>query len=90
MLPSIANAQMGIPTVTNVQILGSLKLGDTYRSNAHLTVAVSFSEMVTVTGIPQLAITIGTQQRQAGYFTGSGSTTLSFGYTLQYSDVDTD
>ena len=64
--------------------------GDTYNSFNTITATVSFSEAVTVTGTPQLALTIGTQTRQADYLSGSGTSSLSFSYDVQYSDVDAD
>ncbi len=70
-------------------------IGDTYSSSLWeddfpISVSVSFSEAVTVTGAPQLALTIGTQTRQADYQSGSGASSLRFGYQVQSSDVDAD
>ena len=88
---------MGAPTVSNVQITSNPNPngspGNTYSSVAgysYISVSVSFSEMVAVTGTPRLALTIGTQTRQADYQGGDGTSSLSFSYRVQSSDVDTD
>ena len=80
------------PTVSGVAITSTPNIGDTYNSNPFwpISVEVSFSEAVTVTGAPQLALTIGAQTRQADYASGSGASTLRFNYSVQFSDVDAD
>ena len=86
-----AGAQTGAPTVSGVQITSSPFRGDTYGSSDFpISITVSFSESVTVVGTPQLALDIGGQTRQADYASGSGASSLSFSYTVQPTDVDTD
>src|SRR5439155_864421 len=65
------------PTVNGVSSTtanGSYGVGDT------VSVAVSFSEPVNVSGTPQLALNSG---GTANYSSGSGTSTLTFTYTVQ-------
>ena len=50
----------------------------------------TFSESVTVTGTPQVALTIGAATRMAGYSSGSPGTQLVFQYTVTTTDEDPD
>lgn len=75
-----------IATVTNVS---SLNVDGTYSPGFALTVLVAFSEPVTVTGSPQIALALGST-RQAIYSSGSGSNTLYFTYTIQPEDTTSD
>ena len=88
--PLVVVAQTVAPTVSGVAITSSPSGGDTYSSSERITATVFFSEAVTVTGAPQLALTIGAQTRQADYSSGNGTSSLSFSYDVQYSDVDAD
>ena len=49
---------------------------------------VTFSEAVTVTGTPQIDLTIGSTVRQADYESGSTTTQLLFQYEVQVADED--
>jgi hypothetical protein len=51
---------------------------------------VVFSEAVAVTGTPRLVLTIGSTTRYATYLSGTGTSTLTFRYTVQAGDLDTD
>ena len=55
-----------------------------------MSIAVAFGEVVAVTGIPQLPLAIGTRTRQAAYSRGSGTSSLSFNYNVQATDVYAD
>ena len=55
-----------------------------------LTFTVNFSETVTVVGTPHIALTIGTTTQYATYHSGSGTSSLTFQYTIQPGDVDSD
>ena len=55
-----------------------------------VTVTVPFSEVVTVTGTPQLSLKIGTTVVQANYASGSNSKILSFKYTILAGQTDID
>jgi hypothetical protein len=74
------------PTITSV----SGPAAGTYIVGQHLDFTVVFSEAVAVTGTPRLVLTIGSTTRYATYLSGSGSNMLTFRYTVQVGDLDTD
>ncbi len=55
-----------------------------------ISVQVNFSEAVTVTGTPQLTLETGTTDEVVNYASGSGTSTLTFTYTVQAGDVSAD
>ena len=55
-----------------------------------IEVLIQFSENVWVTGNPQIALTIGSETRQAAYHGKSGGERLYFHYEVQAGDLDTD
>lgn len=76
-----------VPLVTNVTSTaanGSYKIGDS------IPVQVTFSTPVTVTGTPSLLLETGAVDRMAVYAGGSGTSTLSFSYTVQAGDSSAD
>ncbi len=77
------------PVVTGVS-LGSPVTGDVFERGDTIEARVSFGRWVTVTGTPQLALTIGTATRQASYASGSGSGSLAFRYVVASGDADAD
>ena len=68
------------PTVTNVT---STKADGAYPAGTLIPVTVTFSENVTVTGTPTLALNSG---GTASYSSGSGGSTLTFNYTVGAGD----
>ena len=56
-----------------------------YKAGQTIHVQVNFSEPVTVTGTPQLALNT-TPAESAAYASGSGTSTLAFDYTVQAGD----
>ena len=70
-------------SVTGVAVSSTPESGDTYGLGERIEVQVTFDRAVTVTGAPQLAVTVGAATRQASYAAGSGTTTLSFAYRVQ-------
>ncbi|HEY7154537.1 MAG TPA: Ig-like domain-containing protein, partial [Gemmataceae bacterium] len=64
------------PTVTNVS---SSTANGTYGVGAVISIQVTFSSVVNVTGTPQLALNSG---GTASYSSGSGTSTLTFSYTV--------
>lgn len=62
----------------------------TYVSAQELDISIEFDKPVNVTGAPYIELTIGTQTRQAAYFSGTGTNTILFRYTTIPGDVDTD
>ena len=62
----------------------------TYKSDNILTFVLSHPIELTVTGTPQLELTIGADTRVAQYATGSGTKFLVFTYTILAADDDSD
>ena len=83
-----ANKQIVIdttnPFVSNVT---SPVANGPYGFGALIPVALTFSKKVTVTGIPQLALNSGAT---VNYTSGSGTTTLTFNYTVALDDFALD
>ncbi len=75
-----------VPTVTSV----SVPPNGTYKIEDNIDFTVNFSEAVTVTGTPRLAITIGSTMVYADYVSGSGTSALVFQYTIKTGDQDSD
>ncbi len=62
----------------------------TYKIGDGLNFSVTYDHPVTVTGTPRLAATIGSGAVFADYVSGSGTTSLTFQYTVASGDEDTD
>ena len=77
------------PRVSNIHFPYSPARGDTYELGETIEVDVEFDRAVTVTGNPQLALTIGAETRHAEMFV-SGSDSLYFNYIVQEADRDGD
>ena len=77
------------PGVKRVALISSPAGGDTYGLGETVEVVVDFDRAVTATGGPQVALTIGTRTRHAT-FSGWGSHSLYFSYTVQEEDRDED
>src|SRR5207244_3818571 len=74
-----------VSNVTSTAANGTYKIGDT------IPVTVQFSEAVTVTGTPQLTLaTAGGVNEAVNYTSGSGTTTLTFNYTVQTGNTSAD
>ena len=80
------------PTVSSVAFTSTPASGqnNSYKLNDTLDVAVTFSEAVTVSGMPQMGLTIGSAVRQADYESGSTTPRLLFQYTVVVGDEDAD
>ncbi|MGE7485125.1 beta strand repeat-containing protein, partial [Pedobacter suwonensis] len=74
------------PTVTSV----SVPANTTYGIGQAMSFTVNFSGNVTVTGTPQLDITLGAASKSANYVSGSGTSSLTFSYTVASGDLDAD
>lgn len=75
------------PTVVSVNSItadGTYKLGDA------IYVQVNFSENVNITGSPQINLETGAVDRVASYWSGTGTSTLVFRYTVQEGDSSAD
>ena len=87
----------GTATVGEVSINSTPASGDTYRADETIHVRVRFDEAVVVTGRPQLAVTVGSQERLArrsNCHRGGGPSgtcrRLGFRYVVVASDRDSD
>jgi hypothetical protein len=77
------------PTITSV----TGPAAGTYIVGQHLDFTVQFDEAVVVNtagGTPRLVLTIGSTTRYATYLSGTGTSTLTFRYTVQSGDLDSD
>ena len=63
---------------------------DGYQTGDVIHLIVTFDNAVHVRGSPMLALVIGEETRRAVYTSGSGTTELSFHYTVQSGDLDKD
>ena len=63
---------------------------DGYQTGDVIRVIVTFDNPVHVRGSPVVALVIGEATRRAVYVSGSGSTELTFHYTVQSGDLDAD
>ena len=78
------------PTITGVT---SSTENGTYKVGNQISIQVNFSEVVTVNtagGAPQLTLETGTTDRAIDYSSGSGTTTLTFIYTVITGDTSAD
>lgn len=76
-----------VPSVTNVT---SNKADAAYTVGEAINIQVTFSEVVAVTGTPELTLETGTTDRVATYAAGGGTNTLTFAYTVQAGDDSPD
>ncbi|MBT1062760.1 tandem-95 repeat protein [Bowmanella sp. Y26] len=75
------------PTVSSVN---SSTANGIYKAGDSIGVQVNLSEAVTVTGTPLLTLETGNTDRTINYASGTGTSTLSFTYTVQAGDVTAD
>lgn len=61
-----------------------------YGAGQALNFLVTFSERVTVTGLPRLSLIVGSTTKYANYNAGSGTSVLSFTFPVGTGDLDTD
>ena len=88
---SVAHAQATTPTVSTVAITSSPGTDNTYALGDTITVSLTFSEAVAVTGLPYVTLDIGGQPRNAAYSSAGAATgQILFVYTVRLGDRDTD
>lgn len=75
-----------VPFITAVTVPAN----GTYLAAQTLDFVLTFNRAVNVTGTPYIALTIGSTPKQAAYYSGTGTTQLTFRYTTVPGDVDTD
>ena len=77
-------------TVPTVDYVTSTTANGTYNEGDGISVNIEFSEIVNVTGTPQLTLETGGSDAVVDYASGSGSTTLIFTYTISAGETATD
>jgi hypothetical protein len=85
----IANMTLGNDD-TGVTAVSSLTANGSYGLGAPITITVTFSQAVAVSGSPTLALATGGTPALATYAGGSGTTVLSFTYTVGAFDLSAD
>ncbi|MED5266789.1 MAG: T9SS type A sorting domain-containing protein, partial [Candidatus Neomarinimicrobiota bacterium] len=76
-----------IPSVVSIT---SSESDGTYNLGSVISISVTFSEPVSVTGTPQLQLETGSTDRVANYVSGMDTTILTFSYTVQEGDTTRD
>ena len=85
------DGSLASPPVVNSIFFDSPAKGDTYELGETIELVVEFHRAVTVTDNPQVALTIGTQTRQAAYSRSwGGDRMVHFSYAVQEGDRDED
>ena len=77
------------PRVANVGISSRPQNGTAYGPGEWIRVWVRFDREIEVSGTPQLALTIGSETRQANHY-ATGTTYVWFRYAVQSGDIDSD
>ena len=79
-----------VPTIESVAVTSDPGGDGGYAVGDEIQVGLTFSEAVTVTGVPQLTLDVGGRSRTAEYSEGSATTQLQFTYTVASGDEDMD
>ncbi len=77
------------PTITGIEITSRPATGDSYIVGERIAVTVTFDENIEVLGTPALALTIGTELRDA-HCAKDAQATLACRYAVVVGDVDRD
>ncbi|MBN8524507.1 MAG: hypothetical protein J0M02_04115 [Planctomycetes bacterium] len=85
-----ASASLVSDEVPQVTAVSSSSANTTYGPGQIVYVTVSFNRSVNVSGGPRLLLETGTTDRYATYSSGSGTSTLTFAYTVQSGDSSAD
>ncbi len=89
---SLANAGIVVKTPPAVLSIGSsdtLNAGNPYKAGSVIPILVTFSAPVTVTGTPSIALNAGAHAAASYCQRGSGSSILTFDYTVGAGDAAT-
>jgi hypothetical protein len=84
---NVASPALSCTGVTNVT---SSVADGTYTAGNAIDVTITFNNVVNVTGTPTLLLETGSTDRTATYTSGSGSSTLTFRYTVMAGDSSND
>jgi hypothetical protein len=87
---SVANAQAPDTSPPSVVGITSSTANGAYKAGDLISIQVALTESVTVTGTPQLTLETGTVDRVVNYASGSGTSVLTFNYTVQAGDSASD
>ena len=90
---STATDTAGIAVSAAPAVVSSVSVpsDSTYGAGQNLDFTINFNKVVTVTGTPQIALTIGADTVYAGYYAASStSTSLVFRYTVAADQADSD
>ena len=68
-----------VPTITGVSATTN---NGSYKESDVIAITVGFSDVVNVTGIPQLTLETGGSDAVVNYSSGTGNNTLTFNYTI--------
>ena len=79
-----------VPTIESVAVTSDPGEDGGYAIGDEIQVGLTFSEAVTVTGVPQLTLDVGGRSRTAKYSEGGSTTQPLFTYTVASGDEDTD
>ena len=77
-------------TESSITQVASNNPNGTYRIGETIDIQVTFDNAVTVSGSPRLLLETGDSDSYATYFSGSGSTVLTFRYTVNEDDLSGD
>jgi|GEM_PF-1938742 len=77
-------AQASVISITSLKVDGAYKVGD------QIDIDVTFNRSVYFTGSPSLTLETGSIDRSAVYFSGNGTTVLTFRYTVDTGDTSSD
>ena len=85
------DTEAGAPSVTGVALTSQPRRNRIYRRGEEIEVRVQFDKHATVTGTPQIGLTIGTNTRQARYQAArSAGEVVVFAYTVVSGESDAD
>lgn len=80
-----------VPSITEINLeAGYISADNVMNVGDELSLVVTMSEVVNVTGEATLPFMLGESQKNASYVSGSGSSILVFTYTIAAGDTDSD
>lgn len=82
-----STANVAVPTITNVT---SSTADGNYSGNDTILIEIEFSEIVNVTGAPQLLMDLDSADRYINYLGGSGTNQLQFEFMVATGDTKVD
>ena len=84
-LSSTQNITLDIVDIISPSVIAvtAISPDSAYKAGTIITLAIVFSENITVSGTPQITLETGTSDAVVNYTSGSGNDTLIFNYTVQ-------